>query len=238
MNFQGKNILVVGGSSGVGLALVMSLAAQGAQVYSASRNTSSEWPAGIVHIPFDVLAEGASIADSLPEQLHGLVYSVGSITLKPFSRLTEEDFITEYRLNVVGAAKTIQQAYRALRGAKPSSIVLISSVAARTGMSYHASIASAKSGVEGLAISLAAEFASQEIRVNVVAPSLTDTPLAASLLSTPDKREASAKRHPLGRIGTPDDISSAISFLLSDESSWISGQVLGVDGGMSSLKTI
>jgi NAD(P)-dependent dehydrogenase (short-subunit alcohol dehydrogenase family) len=238
MNFQGKNILVVGGSSGVGLSLVKSLSDQGAQVYSASRSTSAEWPVGVIHIPFDVLSEGVSIAESLPDQLHGLVYSVGSITLKPFSRLTEEDFITEYRLNVVGAVKTIQQAYRSLRGAKPSSIVLISSVAARTGMSYHASIASAKSGVEGLAISLAAEFASQEIRVNVVAPSLTDTPLAASLLSTPDKRDASAKRHPLARIGTPEDISSAISFLLSDESSWISGQILGVDGGMSSLKTL
>lgn len=238
MKFQGKNILVVGASSGVGLSLVKSLADQGAQVYAASRNTSTEWPSGIIHIPFDVLSDGATLAESLPEHLHGLVYSVGSITLKPFSRLTEEDFITEYRLNVVGAAKTIQQAYRALRSAKPSSIVLISSVAARTGMSYHASIASAKSGVEGLAISLAAEFASQEIRVNVVAPSLTDTPLAASLLSTPDKREASAKRHPLGRFGNPEDISSAISFLLSDESSWISGQVLGVDGGMSTLKTL
>jgi 3-oxoacyl-[acyl-carrier protein] reductase len=238
MNFQGRNILIVGASSGVGLTLLNSLVDQGAQVYAACRSTSSEWPAGVIHIPYDVLAEGASITESLPEQLHGLVYSVGSITLKPFSRLTEDDFITEYRLNVVGAAKTIQQAYRSLRGAKPSSIVLISSVAARAGMSYHASIAAAKSGVEGLALSLAAEFASQEIRVNVVAPSLTDTPLAASLLSSSEKREASAKRHPLGRIGTPEDISSAISFLLSDESSWISGQVLGVDGGMSTLKTL
>jgi NAD(P)-dependent dehydrogenase (short-subunit alcohol dehydrogenase family) len=163
---------------------------------------------------------------------------VGSITLKPFSRLTEEDFITEYRLNVVGAVKTIQQSYRSLRNAKASSIVLISSVAARTGMSYHASIAAAKSGVEGLAFSLAAEFASQNIRVNVVAPSLTDTPLASNLINTPEKRETSAKRHPLGRIGMPEDIASAISFLLSDESSWISGQVLGVDGGMGNLKNL
>jgi NAD(P)-dependent dehydrogenase (short-subunit alcohol dehydrogenase family) len=238
MDLAGKNILIIGGSSGIGLALVKSLAASGAQIFNASRNSSEEWPEGVTHIPFDVLSEGASVIDFLPEQIHGLVYAVGSITLKPFSRLTEEDFITEYRLNVVGAAKTIQQSYRSLRNAKASSIVLISSVAARTGMSYHASIAAAKSGVEGLALSLAAEFASQNIRVNVVAPSLTDTPLASNLLNTPDKREASAKRHPLGRVGKPEDIASAISFLLSDESSWISGQVLGVDGGMGNLKNL
>jgi 3-oxoacyl-[acyl-carrier protein] reductase len=238
MDLAGKNILIIGGSSGIGLALVKSLAESGGQIYNASRNSSEEWPEGVIHIPFDVLSEAASLLDFLPEQIHGLVYAVGSITLKPFSRLTEEDFITEYRLNVVGAAKTIQQSYRSLRNAKASSIVLISSVAARTGMSYHASIAAAKSGVEGLALSLAAEFASQNIRVNVVAPSLTDTPLASNLLNTPDKREASAKRHPLGRIGKPEDIASAISFLLSDESSWISGQVLGVDGGMGNLKNL
>jgi 3-oxoacyl-[acyl-carrier protein] reductase len=238
MDFNGKNILIVGGSSGIGLTLVKSLMANGAQIYNASRSVSEEWPEGVIHKKFDVLAEGESLADFLPEQIHGLVYAVGSITLKPFSRLTEDDFITEYRLNVVGAAKIIQQSYRSLRNAKASSIVLLSSVAARAGMSYHASIAAAKGGVEGLALSLAAEFASQNIRVNVVAPSLTDTPLASNLLNTPEKREASAKRHPLGRIGKPEDISSAISFLVSDESSWITGQVLGVDGGMGNLKNL
>jgi NAD(P)-dependent dehydrogenase (short-subunit alcohol dehydrogenase family) len=105
-------------------------------------------------------------------------------------------------------------------------------------MPFHASIAAAKGGVESLALSLAAEFASQNIRVNVVAPSLTDTSLAGNLLNTSEKREASAKRHPLGRIGKPEDIASAISFLLSDESGWISGQVLGIDGGMGNLKTM
>ena len=128
-------------------------------------------------------------------------------------------------------------AYKALRNAAGASIVLLSSVAARTGMPYHASIAAAKGGVESLALSLAAEFAAQNIRVNVIAPSLTDTPLAGNLLSTTEKREASAKRHPLGRIGKPEDISSSISFLLSEDSAWISGQVLGVDGGMGNLKT-
>jgi NAD(P)-dependent dehydrogenase (short-subunit alcohol dehydrogenase family) len=128
-------------------------------------------------------------------------------------------------------------AYKALRNSAGASIVLLSSVAAKTGMPYHASIAAAKGGVESLALSLAAEFAAQNIRVNVIAPSLTDTPLASNLLSTSEKREASAKRHPLGRIGKPEDISSSISFLLSEDSAWISGQVLGVDGGMGNLKT-
>jgi len=112
----------------------------------------------------------------------------------------------------------------------------LSSVAAKTGMPYHASISASKAGVEGLALSLAAEFASQNIRVNVIAPSLTDTPLAGNLLNTPEKREASAKRHPLGRIGKPEDIASAIAFLLSDNSSWMSGQIIGIDGGMGNLK--
>ncbi|MDP3469440.1 MAG: SDR family oxidoreductase [Daejeonella sp.] len=238
MNFKGKNILVVGGSSGIGLKLVNMLSTLGAQVYNASRTKSEDWPDGLIHIPVDVLTNLDLIAEQLPDNLHGLVYAVGSINLKPFSRYTEDDFIQDYRLNVTGAARSIQLAYRSLKNSGVASIVLISSVAAKTGMPYHASIAAAKGGVESLALSLAAEFASQNIRVNVVAPSLTDTSLAGNLLNTPEKREASAKRHPLGRIGKPEDIASAISFLLSDESGWISGQVLGIDGGMGNLKTL
>jgi 3-oxoacyl-[acyl-carrier protein] reductase len=237
MNFQGKNILVVGGSSGIGLSLVSTLVSQGAQLYNASRTQSEDWPEGVIHIPIDVLSDISILSEKLPENLHGLVYAVGSINLKPFSRYTEEDFISDYKLNVYGAARCIQLAYKSLRNAAGASIVLLSSVAARTGMPYHASIAAAKGGVESLALSLAAEFAAQNIRVNVIAPSLTDTPLAGNLLSTSEKREASAKRHPLGRIGKPEDISASISFLLSEESGWISGQVLGVDGGMGNLKT-
>ncbi len=238
MDFKDKNILVVGGSSGIGLSLVNMLASQGAQVYNASRTRSEDWPESLIHIPLDVLTDLDLLAEQLPENLHGLVYAVGSINLKPFSRYTEDEFINDYKLNVIGAARTIQLAYKSLRKSGASSIVLLSSVAAKTGMPYHASIAAAKGGVESLALSLAAEFASQNIRVNVVAPSLTDTPLAGNLLNTPEKREASAKRHPLGRIGKPEDIASAISFLLSDASGWISGQVIGIDGGMGKLKTM
>lgn len=237
MNFQEKNILVVGGSAGIGLSLVKLLHQQNANVYVVSRSASSEWPGSVQYLQADVTGNLDSLAAFLPEQLHGLVYSAGSINLKPFSRLTEDDFLNDYRINVLGAARIIQHAVKQLKNAGTASVVLCSSVAARTGMPYHASIAAAKAGVEGLAISLAAEFAAQQIRVNVVAPSLTDTPLAQNLLNTPEKRESSAKRHPLGRIGQPEDISKLIAFLLSAESSWMTGQVIGIDGGSGKLKT-
>ena len=237
MNFEGKNILVVGGSSGIGLSLVRSLALNGATVYNISRTEHQDWPQGIRHLGLDVLDDLGAMADFLPEKLHGLVYSVGSITLKPFSRLTEEDFLNDYKINVLGAARTIQQSVKQLKNAAGSSIVLLSSVAAKTGMPYHASVAAAKAAVEGMGLSLAAEFAAHQIRVNVVAPSLTDTPLAKNLLNSAEKREASANRHPLSKIGQPEDISSLIAFLLSDHSNWITGQVIGVDGGLGKLKT-
>lgn len=173
----------------------------------------------------------------LPQQLHGLVYAVGSITLKPFGRLTDEDFLKDFQLNVLGAARLIRHALKPIKNAAGASIVLISSVAARTGMPYHASIAAAKAALEGMALTLAAELAFQKVRVNVVAPSLTDTPLAQGLLNSTEKREASAKRHPLGKIGQPEDISELIAFLLSDNSSWMTGQVIGLDGGLGKLKT-
>jgi 3-oxoacyl-[acyl-carrier protein] reductase len=236
MNFVGKNILVVGGSSGIGLSLVKLLHQQNANIYVVSRSASDEWPDGVQFIKADVTESLDAMETLLPQQLHGLVYSVGSITLKPFNRLTTEDFLNDFQINVLGAARMIQQAIKPIKNAAGSSIVLISSVAAKTGMPYHASIAAAKGAVEGMALSLAAELAPQQIRVNVVAPSLTDTPLVQNLLSTPEKRESSAKRHPLGKIGRPQDISQLIAFLLSEESSWITGQVIGVDGGLGKLK--
>lgn len=236
MDFDGKNILVAGGSSGIGLSLVKLLSRQGAAVYTVSRSASNEWPAGTNHLALDVLEDVAAISAWLPEQLHGLVYSVGSINLKPFNRLSEHDFLNDYKINVLGAVKILQQSLKQLKSAKGASVVLVSSVAAGAGMGFHASIASAKGAVEGLALSLASEFAPHQIRVNVISPSLTDTPLAQSLLNTPEKREASAKRHPLNKFGAPEDISNAMAFLLSDASAWITGQVIGVDGGLGVLK--
>lgn len=237
MAFEGKNILVVGGSSGIGLALVKLLHEQNAKVYVVSRTASAEWPENVFYLQADVTGNLDALETFLPEHLHGLVYSVGSITLKPFKRLTSEDFLNDFQLNVLGAAFMIQKALKPMLQDAGSSVVLLSSVAARTGMPYHASIAAAKGAVEGMALTLAAELAFQKIRVNVVAPSLTDTPLAQHLLSSPEKREASAKRHPLGKIGQPDDIGRLILFLLSDNSSWMTGQVIGLDGGLGKLKT-
>lgn len=237
MNFHKKNILVVGGSSGIGLSLVKLLHQQNANIYVISRSIAEDWPAEVQYLQADVTGNLNAVSAFLPTELHGLVYSVGSITLKPFNRLTEDDFLNDYRINVLGAARIIQKSVKQLKNAGAASIVLISSVAAKTGMPYHASIAAAKAAVEGLALSLAAEFAIQQIRVNVVAPSLTNTPLAQNLLGTPEKREASAKRHPLGKIGQPEDISNLIAFLLAEESGWMTGQVIGVDGGLGKLKT-
>jgi len=237
MIFQNKNILIIGASSGIGLDLSLRLSKQGANVYTASRGRSEHWPESINHQQIDVLENMDSLSSFLPEALHGLVYCVGNINLKPFSRITESDLIEDFRLNVVGAAKSVQLSLKALKNAGSSSVVFISSVAARTGMGFHASTAASKAAIEGLAVSLAAELSSSQIRVNVVSPSLTDTPLSEKLLNTPEKMEASKRRHPLGKYGDPADISAAIAFLLSSESSWITGQILPVDGGMGSLRT-
>ncbi len=173
---------------------------------------------------------------NIDSALDGLVYFPGTINLKPFNRISEEDFLAEYKLNALGAVSVIQKYLTNLKNAPSASIVLISTVAASQGMAYHASISMAKAAIEGLALSLAAELA-PHIRVNVVAPSLTKTPLAEKLINSPEKKEASDKRHPLKRIGQPEDIANAISFLLGEEAAWMTGQILHVDGGMSSLRT-
>jgi NAD(P)-dependent dehydrogenase (short-subunit alcohol dehydrogenase family) len=237
-NFTGKTILVVGGSSGIGLSLIKQLTSQGATVINASRHQGETLQQlQVEHITADVTGDLSGLV-SLPDVLHGLVYCPGTINLKPFARLTEQDFMHDWQVNVLGAVRVLQQAIKSLKKAQGASVVLYSTVAARVGMNFHASVATAKSAVEGLALSLAAEYASGKIRFNVVAPSLTDTPLAAALLSSPEKREASDKRHPLGRVGTPEELAAITAFLLSNQSAWISGQVLGVDGGMSSLKVV
>lgn len=183
---------------------------------------------------------GEYTKNSLPdiaEPIDGLVYFSGSINLKPFNRISEEDFLNEYKLNALGAVAVIQKYLPNLKNAPSASIVLMSTVAATQGMAYHASISMAKAAIEGLTLALAAELA-PTIRVNAVAPSLTQTPLADKLLNTPEKIESGDKRHPLKRIGQPEDIAHAIHFLLTDRSAWMTGQILNVDGGMSSVKNL
>lgn len=230
------NYLIIGGSSGIGLQLVNNLLSQGHTVYAASRQ-KKDLPAEAIFIELDVLGDVSILKTELPDELHGLAYCPGTINLKPFARLSEDDFLNDYKTNVIGAVKVIQQVINKLKAVSTSSIVLFSTVAADTGMGFHASVAAAKSAVQGLAVSLAAEFAANKIRVNVIAPSLTDTPLAANLLSSAERKEAADKRHPLGRIGTANEVAAAAEFLLSDKSTWITGQVLGIDGGMSTLRT-
>ncbi len=234
MKFEGKNILLIGGTSGIGKATLDILLEEGASVTVASRQ---EPPAhdNVTHISLDVL-EMTDELDALPEQLHGLVYTPGTITLKPFQSLKPADFQREVELNAIGAVKVIQAALKNLRAAKGASVVMFSTVAVQLGLNFHTAVAMAKGAVEGLGRALAAELANKNVRVNVVAPSLTDTPLADNLLSTEEKKEASNKRHPLGRYGKPDDIAQAVTYLLSDDSSWVTGQVLHIDGGLSSVK--
>lgn len=165
-----------------------------------------------------------------------MVYFPGSISLKPFHRLTTEDFLHDFRVNCLGAVAAIQAALPALKAAPHASVVMFSTIAASQGLSFHASIAAAKGAVEGLTLSLAAELA-PKIRVNAIAPSLTDTPLAGALLNTDAKKEASAKRHPLQQVGNPEDVAQLVAFLLSDASKFFTGQILHPDGGLSSVRT-
>ncbi len=156
--------------------------------------------------------------------------------MKPFGRLSDEDFKKDFEINVLGAIKIIQKLLPNLKKSESASVVLFSTVAAKLGMPFHSSIAASKSAVEGLIKSLAAEFSLQKIRFNAIAPSLSDTNLATALLASPEKREAAAKRHPLQKIGNPEEIAKMVVFLLSDSSSWITGQIFGIDGGMSTIK--
>ena len=169
------------------------------------------------------------------ESIDGLVYFPGTINLKPFNRLTINDFLTDYQINSLGAVAFIQAYLPNLKTGTNPSIVLISSVAASLGMPYHSSIAMAKGALEGLTKALAAEFA-PDIRVNCIAPSLTNTPLAEKFINTPEKLDLSQKRNPLKKLGTPNDLANAIEFLLSSKSEWITGQILAVDGGMNNIK--
>ncbi|MBY0424572.1 MAG: SDR family oxidoreductase, partial [Cytophagales bacterium] len=224
--FSGKNILIVGGSSGIGLELVHAVLHEGGNVFVASRSFPQELQdLKVPHFHLDVATSDLESLSSIPDQLDGLAYCPGTINLKPFARLSLDDFKNDFQVNVLGAVQVLQFIIPRLKKSGSSSVVLYSTVASSLGMPFHASVSASKSAVEGLAKSLAAEFATNKIRFNVVAPSLTNTPLAKQLLSTPEKIDASNKRHPLGRIGESADISQISSFLLSDESSWITGQV-------------
>jgi NAD(P)-dependent dehydrogenase (short-subunit alcohol dehydrogenase family) len=229
-----ENYLIIGGATGIGQEVSKQLSTQG-QVYATYCHSMppSTMPSVSYHY-CNVLDEIINF-DFLPDTLDGLVYCVGSINLKPFTRIKPEGFVQDFQLQVVGAIKVIQAVLPKLKNAHQPSIILFSTVAAQIGLNFHTQVATSKGAIEGLTKALAAELAPQ-IRVNCIAPSLTDTPLAASLLNTPEKREMNAQRHPLKKIGSAQDIANMASFLLSDKAAWITGQILHVDGGISTLK--
>jgi NAD(P)-dependent dehydrogenase (short-subunit alcohol dehydrogenase family) len=229
------NHLIIGASSGIGKALALQLADNGHQVYGTynKNETQSNHP-NIKYNYLNVLEENSSF-DFLPETLTGVIYCPGSINLRPFERIKPADFTNDYNLQVVGAIKTIQAVASKLKTSENAAIILFSTVAVKTGLPFHSQVSSSKGAIEGLTKALAAEYA-PKIRVNCIAPSLTDTPLAASLLNSEQKKEVNAQRHPLKRIGTAEDIANMAAFLLSTKASWITGQIINVDGGMSTLK--
>ena len=230
-----KNYLIIGASSGIGRQLALTLAASGHRVFGTyAKNPVDNHQQGLSYHYFDVL-DPESTLDFLPDQLHGLAYCPGSIRLKPFHRIKSEEFAQDYELQVLGAIRSIQAALPSLKKAEKASIVLFSTVAVQSGFNFHSIVSASKGALEGLGRALAAELA-PGIRVNLVAPSLTDTPLAGGLLSSDAKREANAKRHPLQRTGEASDIANMAAFLLTDQSAWVTGQVFRVDGGLSSVK--
>lgn len=227
-----KNILLIGGSYGIGLALAKELENKN-NVFVASRTAEGLQGLNVTHIPFDALTDDLNTA-LLPSVIDGFIYCPGSINLRPFRGLKLETFQSDMQINFFSMVKVIQSILPQLTASNQSSIVLFSTVAVKMGMPFHTSVAAAKGAIEGFAKALAAEYA-PKIRVNVIAPSLTDTPLADKFLNNDDKKEKSSLRHPLKRFGKSEDLAHMASFLISENSSWISGQILHIDGGMSSL---
>lgn len=232
----GKQFLIVGGSSGIGAELVRQLCDRGHAVTHLSRH-----PEAAPDLPtaqglrWDARTEPFPSA-ALPTRLDGLAYVPGSIRLKPFERLREAEWQEDLELNLLGAIRAIQGALPLLRQSEAGAILLFSTVAVQTGMPYHASVAAAKGAVEGLTRSLAAELA-PGIRVNALAPTITETPLAERLLNSEDKRRSAAERHPLKRIGQPGELAAAGAWLL-DDAPLVTGQILPLDAGLSALRLL
>jgi len=230
-----KNIVIVGGSHGIGASLLQKLSDNSLYSVTNISRTEPTVLGSYTHVEGDVRNEIPALN---LDEIHGLVYCPGTINLKPFHRLTETDFKEDLEVNLFGAIRAIQAFLKPMKAAKSASVVLFSTVAVGQGMPFHSSVSAAKGAVEGLTRSLAAEYGQNNIRFNCIAPSITETPLAEKLLSDDKRKEASARRHPLGRYGQPSDLASMAEFLISENASWTTGQVFHVDGGLSKIKMV
>ena len=230
-----KNYIIIGGSSGIGLSIVNKLKSNPQNKVWSTYNTSDDEliKQHEMNYHLDVNAERFDF-HYLPEVLDGIVYCPGTIKLKPFHRIKAEEFIQDYQIQFLGAVRVIQALLPKLKKSHDASVVLFSSVAVQKGFIFHSLVSSSKGAIEGLTKALAAEYA-PDIRFNCIAPSLTDTPLAASLLNTDAKVESNVNRHPLKRIGKPEDMASLATFLLSENASWMTGQIINLDGGISTI---
>ena len=226
-----KHIVVIGGSKGIGKAMVKKVV-NSHKVVNISRTQPDISHANLSHYNCDVLT------DELPnlEKVDALIYCPGSINLKPFERLKLEDFKNDFEINYFGAVKAIQKYAPSLKKGQNSSIVLFSTVATKIGMPFHASVASVKSAIEGLVKSLAAEFA-PTIRINAIAPTVTDTSLASKLLRNERQKEQMKERHPLKKYLTPEEVASMANFLISDNALAMSGQIIQMDCGITTIKS-
>jgi NAD(P)-dependent dehydrogenase (short-subunit alcohol dehydrogenase family) len=228
------NILIIGASSGIGKQLAEQLIDENHTVFGTYNSHNENLNPNIEYHHCDVRSENIDFS-FLPEVLDGFVYCPGNIVLKPFHRIKMEEFNQDYQVQVIGFVKILQSVLPNLKASQHASVVVFSTIAVQTGLGFHSMISASKGALEGMSRSLAAELA-PKIRVNCIAPSLTNTPLASNLLNTEDKVRQNAERHPLKRIGEAEDIANLCSFLLSEKSSWITGQVHHIDGGMSSLR--
>lgn len=236
-----STIIIYGGYGGVGTAAARHLRARGYALHLVGRDAAKLTAAAAEFDAGSTVGDVCDpdlftrVAEAAGDDVSGLVYAIGTITLRSLQRLTETEYLNDFRINAMGAALAVRAALPALRkAAGGASVVLFSSVAAGRGFPMHASIGMAKGAVSGLTVSLASELAPR-IRVNAIAPSLTQTPLSRSILANPKMADAIAGQHALKRLGTPDDIAAMAAFLVSPDAAWITGQIIGVDGGRETV---